>query len=94
MSQNIYRGEEMPTKKRSTRVRLFADVNHVLDTLEMNSAHLVSEYYHQMATTGLIPKGFHADQACQTAKDADTHQMSMMTTIDDLDQMYANLKEC
>ncbi|MFC6182203.1 hypothetical protein [Lactiplantibacillus daowaiensis] len=86
----------MRFKKRTKRVRLFADVNHVLDTLEMNSANLVSEYYHQMTAKGVIPNGFHADNqsGCSTDRPDTAHQMPMMTTIDDLDQMYASLKEC
>ncbi|MFD1421024.1 hypothetical protein [Lactiplantibacillus songbeiensis] len=85
----------MPTKKRSTRVKLFANVNHVLDTLEMNSANLVSEYYHQVATTGLVPHGFKAAQPTSTDETSEApQQMTMMNTIDDLDALYANLDKC
>jgi len=76
----------MLIKKQARQVERFANVNTVLDTLEMNVDHLVTASYHQMATTGFVPAGFKAAKSAKAS-----HSMALMNTITDLDALYANL---
>ncbi|BDZ31502.1 hypothetical protein RA086_09810 [Lactiplantibacillus sp. WILCCON 0030] len=65
--------------------RIFANFNHILDTLETDSAKLVSTSYHQLATKGIVPTDFSKPQKSSKA-------LTMMNGIDELDQLYAQLR--
>ncbi|MFC6202096.1 hypothetical protein ACFP1L_09475 [Lactiplantibacillus nangangensis] len=65
--------------------RIFANFNHIIDTLETDSAKLVSTSYHQLATKGIVPHDFSNQHKSEET-------LTMMTGIDELEQLYAQLK--